>query len=96
VSKANERDAANNATVDTPLYVGDELLKAVAERLRQSIEATPIKISRAPNALTITVSIGIASSTGAPDVPDQLLRRADQALYRAKREGRNRVIAEAA
>ena len=68
----------------------------VAERLRQSIEATPIKISRAPNALTITVSIGIASSNGMPDVADQLLRRADQALYRAKREGRNRVIAEAA
>jgi two-component system, cell cycle response regulator len=68
----------------------------VAERLRQSIESTPIKISRAPNALTITVSIGIASSNGTPDVPDQLLRRADQALYRAKREGRNRVIAEAA
>jgi len=69
---------------------------AVAERLRQSIESTPIKISRAPNSLNITVSIGIASSAGAPDVPDQLLRRADQALYRAKREGRNRVIAEAA
>ena len=68
----------------------------VAERLRQSIESTPIKISRAPNALTITVSIGIASSNGPPDVSDQLLRRADQALYRAKREGRNRVIAEAA
>jgi len=68
----------------------------VAERLRQSIESTPIKISRAPNTLTITVSIGIASSNGTPDVPEQLLRRADQALYRAKREGRNRVIAEAA
>ena len=69
---------------------------SVAERLRQSIESTPIQISRTPNALTITVSIGIASSGGAPDVADQLLRRADQALYRAKREGRNRVIAEAA
>jgi two-component system cell cycle response regulator len=68
----------------------------VAERLRQSIESTPIKISRAPNSLTITVSIGIASSGGSADVPEQLLRRADQALYRAKREGRNRVIAEAA
>ena len=68
----------------------------VAERLRQSIESTPIKIGRAPNALNITVSIGMASSTGSPDTADQLLRRADQALYRAKREGRNRVIAEAA
>ena len=68
----------------------------VAERLRQSIESAPIKITRGPGELNITVSIGIASSTGAPDVPDQMLRRADQALYRAKREGRNRVIAEAA
>ena len=68
----------------------------VAERLRQSIESTPIKISRPPHALTITVSVGIASSIGGDDVPDKLLRRADQALYRAKREGRNRVIAEAA
>jgi two-component system cell cycle response regulator len=68
----------------------------VAERLRQSIESTPIRISRAPSSLSITVSIGIASSAGGTDVPDQLLRRADQALYRAKREGRNRVIAEAA
>ena len=68
----------------------------VAERLRQSIECTPITISRPPNALKITVSIGIASSNGGEDVPEQLLRRADQALYRAKREGRNRVIAEAA
>jgi two-component system cell cycle response regulator len=69
---------------------------SVAERLRQSIEATPIKISRPPNLLNITVSVGIASSVGTPDAPDQLLRRADQALYRAKREGRNRVIGEAA
>src|SRR5215471_4517028 len=69
---------------------------AVAERLRQGIEATPIPISRAPGKLNITVSIGIAASNGGSDSPDALLYRADQALYRAKREGRNRVIAEAA
>ncbi len=60
------------------------------------MEATPFPISRPPNKLNVTVSIGIASSSGGSDKPDNLLHRADQALYRAKREGRNRVIAEAA
>ena len=69
---------------------------SVAERLRQSIESVPFAISRAPHKLNVTASIGIASSAGRPDLPDRLLHRADQALYRAKREGRNRVIAEAA
>jgi two-component system cell cycle response regulator len=68
----------------------------VAERLRQSIELTPFPINRAPHKINITASIGIASSGGAGDDSDKLLYRADQALYRAKREGRNRVIAEAA
>ena len=69
---------------------------AVAERLRQSVESAPFLISRSPGQLNVTVSIGIASSLGAPDTSESLLHRADQALYRAKREGRNRVIAEAA
>ena len=69
---------------------------AVAERLRQGLESTPIPISRSPGKLKITVSIGIASTTGSQEAPDTVLHRADQALYRAKREGRNRVIAEAA
>ncbi|HYM17329.1 MAG TPA: PleD family two-component system response regulator [Micropepsaceae bacterium] len=69
---------------------------AVAERLRQSVETAPFPISRSPCQLNVTVSIGIASSLGAGDTSESLLHRADQALYRAKREGRNRVIAEAA
>jgi len=69
---------------------------SVAERLRQSVELTPFPISRAPHKITVTASIGIASSTGGGDDSDKLLHRADQALYRAKRGGRNRVIAEAA
>jgi two-component system cell cycle response regulator len=69
---------------------------SVAERLRASVECTPFPISRAPGALNITVSVGIAGSEGPQDTADALLRRADQALYRAKHTGRNRVVAAAA
>src|SRR6201985_238742 len=68
----------------------------IAERLRQSIETTPVRISRDPGALKITISIGIAKAEGEGDTADQLLHRADQALYRAKRTGRNKVVADAA
>ncbi len=68
----------------------------IAERLRKSVETTPIEISRAPGALSVTISIGIAASAGGDDNAEKLLHRADQALYRAKREGRNRVIKAAA
>lgn len=68
---------------------------SIAERLRKSVESTPFAISRAPNKLNITISIGIAGSEKS-DTAEALLHRADQALYRAKREGRNRVVADAA
>src|SRR5665213_3874750 len=68
----------------------------IAERLRHSIETTPVKISRAPGRISITVSIRIAHCDGASDSAEQLLHRADQALYRAKRTGRNKVVADAA
>ncbi len=69
---------------------------SVAERLRKSIETTPIEISRAPGKISITISIGIAAWEGENDTAEALLHRADQALYSAKRSGRNRVVADAA
>jgi two-component system, cell cycle response regulator len=68
----------------------------VAERLRKSIETTPVLISRPPGRLGITVSMGIAGSEGGEDTAEALLHRADQALYLAKNSGRNRVVADAA
>ncbi|HEV2560595.1 MAG TPA: PleD family two-component system response regulator [Rhizomicrobium sp.] len=68
----------------------------IAERLRKSVETNSFAISRDPKKLNITISIGIAGSEGNGDTAEALLHRADQALYRAKREGRNRVVAAAA
>jgi two-component system cell cycle response regulator len=68
----------------------------VAERLRKSVEMTMFNVSRAPGKLPVTISIGIAASQGSGDTAEKLLHRADQALYKAKRDGRNRVIADAA
>ena len=69
---------------------------SVSERLRKSNETTPFPISRDPKNLKLTISIGIAGSEGDGDSAAALLHRADQALYRAKRTGRNKVVADAA
>ena len=69
---------------------------SVAERLRRRIAAEPFAIQQNTGQIEITISIGIAALGGTGDNAAALLKRADQALYRAKREGRNRVVAEAA
>jgi two-component system cell cycle response regulator len=68
----------------------------VAERLRRRIAADPFPISRGERKVEVTISIGLAALTGADDSAASVLKRADQALYRAKRDGRNRVVADAA
>jgi two-component system cell cycle response regulator len=69
---------------------------AVAERLRQSVADLPFPVSTNAAGLTVTVSIGVTSIERPDDTSDSVLKRADQALYRAKRDGRNRVVQEAA
>jgi two-component system cell cycle response regulator len=68
----------------------------VAERLRRKIAAEPFPIEQGRRAIDVTISIGIAALESPHDTAAQLLKRADQALYRAKRDGRNRVVADAA
>lgn len=71
----------------------DREAQAVAERLRRSISGQPIPIAALPDgALNITVSVGVALRMGADETPDQLLKRADDALYEAKRGGRDCVV----
>jgi diguanylate cyclase (GGDEF)-like protein len=43
--------------------------------------------------LSVTISIGVATATSSDETADDLLQRADEALYRAKNAGRNRVEA---
>ncbi len=68
----------------------------VAERLRRRIAADPFVIQDGTRHIPVTISIGLAGLRGADDTAAALLKRADQALYRAKRDGRNRVVPDAA
>lgn len=64
--------------------------RETAERLRVAVEATPIPLPQGLP-LQFTISIGVASlDTTTPNL-DTLLSRADEALYAAKHQGRNRV-----
>ncbi len=67
----------------------------VAERLRGDVEKDPFT-TRSGFAIPVTVSIGLAEWLSSADTADALMKRADQALYTAKRAGRNRVAASAA
>lgn len=69
-----------------------QLAQMVADRLRAKIAATPVPVTGTDDGLNVTVSIGVAQSTGANgDTQHALFERADAALYRAKNGGRNRV-----
>ena len=67
---------------------------ALAERIREQVAALPMEANG--HRARVTVSIGSASEKGdtLPSL-EAMLGRADEALYQAKREGRNRVVAVA-
>jgi len=69
--------------------IDSEQAARISERIRESIEKTDFS-ELAPN-LSITASFGVSDNRRARSYED-LLRQADQALFRAKAEGRNRVV----
>ncbi|MFW9804676.1 MAG: diguanylate cyclase [Candidatus Thorarchaeota archaeon] len=63
--------------------------EVVAERFRQTIMVMENNFNG--SFIKITVSLGVASLTNDTESPNALIQQADQALYRAKKGGRNRV-----
>ncbi len=64
-----------------------------AERLRQALEFTGFVMPDGRSLPRVTISAGVAEAR-AGDTATELLRRADQAMYAAKRAGRNRVFTD--
>ncbi|RDI98216.1 GGDEF domain-containing protein [Dyella solisilvae] len=63
---------------------------AIGERVRHRIEA--LHVHTRGSTLQTTVSVGVACLEGLADTADDLIARADGALYRAKTDGRNRIV----
>jgi diguanylate cyclase (GGDEF)-like protein len=68
-----------------------ETAVGVAESLRKTLEGRVFDYEGA--SIRLTSSFGVASATTAVEQPESLLLRADELLYRSKRDGRNRVSA---
>lgn len=64
--------------------------KRLAEDLQAGLRSQPLLLGESPVALTITISIGL-TLLRQDESPEELLARADQALYQAKARGRDRV-----
>lgn len=61
-----------------------------AERLRAVVGSSPTRVDG--HTISITISIGLSALEPTDELPDRALARADEALYRAKATGRNRVV----
>ena len=102
------RLATNVRAIDLPCRLGGEEFVVVmpgasledatrvADRIRRDVASLPFPIMGGAESLTITVSVGVACSSGPDDTPDALLKRGDEGVYDAKARGRNQVIARAA
>lgn len=95
VSEDNKRDADILARLGGEEFVlllpgtrADDAF-ALAEEVRRRIESAPLAIDNA--VLRITASIGVAEAAPTMTRLSDLMKRADKALYDAKRAGRNRV-----
>jgi diguanylate cyclase (GGDEF)-like protein len=70
--------------------VADQCLR-IAERIRQSVAHQPIQLDEVT--IQVTISVGLACLNSELELPlDDLIACADQAMYQAKQQGRNRVV----
>jgi len=103
LTKVAKRLSRNVRIYDTiGRYGGDEILLVlpdttmenlinITHRLLTSVSKNPVNIQK--KRLPITVSIGSASSETYPNItPTALIKKSDEALYEAKRKGRNRFV----
>ncbi len=66
-----------------------------AEAVRRGVEGSALKGAETQPGGRLTISAGVAVSDGGPGADEILIRAADRALYRAKEEGRNRIVIDA-
>jgi diguanylate cyclase (GGDEF)-like protein len=64
----------------------------IAERIRCAVSAMEIAVDTAPGPIHITTSVGVAAYPTHADDGTGLVHQADMAVYRAKAQGRNRVV----
>ncbi len=62
-----------------------------AEKLRKAVESKDFEGGETQPGGRVTISLGVAAYADGLESPDELVKSADAALYRAKEEGRNRV-----
>jgi len=73
---------------------GAEGAEFLAEKLRADVESSSVRYEGAT--IPVTISVGVATIDAptryGPEIEDDLIRRADEAMYQAKTGGRNRVV----
>jgi two-component system cell cycle response regulator len=72
------------------------LASGIAERLRETVAGDAFAVAGGSTQIAVTISIGIGTFDRGDDTPNTILKRADTALYRAKKTGRNKVVYDAA
>lgn len=98
----NSRQAADRVPDLVARYGGEEFMillrgvsitraREVAERIRETVQERKFPGGENQPAGKVTISIGVASFPQHADNGDELINSADEALYEAKRGGRNRV-----
>ncbi|QEL22388.1 PleD family two-component system response regulator [Bosea sp. F3-2] len=75
---------------------GRDAAYQVAERIRERVESEPFAIQNNTRDIRVTVSVGVANRRAGDASSADIMKRADDALYRAKAGGRNRVIVASA